>query len=539
MASAPYPTSRTQLSRQELLFLGLTILFWAAFVVVLGKDTSWDFRNYHWYAPYAFLNNRLGLDVAVAHQASYYNPFLDIPFYWLATHTHSWIALASLGAMQGANIVPLYFISREALLPATRKLADQKLAAGALALLALFGALTLSEFGTTYYDNVMSVFVFSGLAVLVVGRDTLRTGAPLRAALVAGLGGLVTGMAMGLKLPEAPFCVGFAAALLALGGTLRQQVTRLIGGGIGGGAGFALFSAWWMLKMKALTGNPLFPYFNDYWHSPLALAAPYRDLRFVPTHFWRELFFPVLFSVDWHVADDLGFQDFRVCIAYFVVIAALTLWAARRQNRDPLVDNRVAPILFAFSAVSYFAWLKFFAIYRYIVALEMLSPLLIVAAVGLFPVSRRARYLVLAALAFAVLVTARSDFLERAPLDDPYIQAAIPPIARPDRTIVVMTGDAPMGFLATQLPPQIPVLRIDGWMVQPRDGTRITRDMKAQVSHLIGAGGDVYLIADATDMARARDALADYNLAIRWTECQQFDTNLVGTYQWCPLARKS
>jgi hypothetical protein len=96
-----------------------------------------------------------------------------------------------------------------------------------------------------------------------------------------------------------------------------------------------------------------------------------------------------------------------------------------------------------------------------------------------------------------------------------------------------------MGFIATQLPPQIPVLRIDGWMVQPRDGTRITRDMKTQVGRLIGAGGDVYLIADATDMARARDALADYNLAIRWTECQQFDTNLVGTYQWCPLARKS
>ena len=102
-----------------------------------------------------------------------------------------------------------------------------------------------------------------------------------------------------------------------------------------------------------------------------------------------------------------------------------------------------------------------------------------------------------------------------------------------------MTGDTPMGFIATQLPPQIPVLRIDGWMVQPRDGTRITRDMKTRVDRHIGQGGDVYLIADATDMARARDALADYHLAIRWTECQQFDTNLVGIYQWCPLARKS
>ena len=135
-------------------------------------------------------------------------------------------------------------------------------------------------------------------------------------------------------------------------------------------------------------------------------------------------------------------------------------------------------------------------------------------------------------------MTARSDFLERAPLDDPYIQAAIPPIARPDRTMVLMTGDAPMGFIATQLPPQIPVLRVDGWMVQPRDGTQITRDMKARVSRQLREGGDLYLIADATDMGRARDALNDYDLAIRWTECQQFDTNLVGDLSMVPACEK-
>ena len=43
----------------------------------------------------------------------------------------------------------------------------------------------------------------------------------------------------------------------------------------------------------------------------------------------------------------------------------------------------------------------------------------------------------------------------------------------------------------------------------------------------------------ATDMDRARTALKEYHLAIRWTECQQFDTNLTGTYQWCPLAKLS
>jgi len=105
--------------------------------------------------------------------------------------------------------------------------------------------------------------------------------------------------------------------------------------------------------------------------------------------------------------------------------------------------------------------------------------------------------------------------------------------------MVVMTGDAPMGFIATTLPPQIPVCRIDGWMVQPRDGTRLTRDMMHRVAAHLQSGGDLYLVADAGDMGRARDALADYRLAIRWPQCQQFDTNLTGTYQWCPIARKS
>ena len=344
---------------------------------------------------------------------------------------------------------------------------------------------------------------------------------------------------MGLKLPEMPFCVGFAAALVVLGGSLRHLTTRLIAGGIGGALGFALFSAWWMLHIKALTGNPLFPYFNDYWHSPLVLAASYRDLRFVPTHFWRELFFPVLFSVDWHVADDLGFQDIRVLVAYLTVIPAILIGLARRQTRDPLVDAGVAMPLFAFAALSYFAWLKMFSIYRYIILLEMLAPLLILAAIGLMPAPRRVRYMILGGLAFAILVTARSDFLERAPLEDPYIQVALPPIPDPDHTMVLMTGDAPMGFIAPALPPQIPILRIDGWMVQPKDGTRITHDMKARVARHLRAGGALYLIADAGDMDRARQALADYHLAIRWTECQQFDTNLIGTYQWCPLGPKT
>ena len=48
----------------------------------------------------------MGIDVVVAHQASYYNPYLDVPFYWLATHTRAWIALAADPAVFGNGATP-------------------------------------------------------------------------------------------------------------------------------------------------------------------------------------------------------------------------------------------------------------------------------------------------------------------------------------------------------------------------------------------------------------------------------------------------
>jgi hypothetical protein len=527
------PSKSSELALQEWLFLGLVIAFWAAFVVALGKDTSWDFRNYHWYVPYAFLNGRMGFDVAVAHQATYYNPFLDIPFYWLATHTHSWIALGLLGAVQGANVVPLYIIARHCV-----RLGERELAAGALALMGVTGALTVSLYGTTYYDNVMSVFILSSLALLVARRDTLKSGTLSSAALIAAGAGFLTGCAMGLKLPEAPFAIGFAAALVALRGDLKHQAVRLAAGGLGGIVGFALFAAYWMLRLDHLTGNPLFPYFNEYFHSTLALAEPYRDTRFIPAHFWRAVFFPILFSIDWHVADDLGFQDIRVGAAYMLAIAATIFAISGRRAKKPLLQADATMPVFAFAGVSYLVWLKLFAIYRYILCLEMLSPLLIAAAIGFLPLTRRAQLVGIAGLFFAILLVARSDFNEREPLGDPYVQVALPPIPHPDRTMIVMTGDGPLGFLAPSIPHQIPLLRIDGWMVQPNDGTRMTKDMQARVWDHLHKNGDVFLIADAYDMTRASDALADYRLAIVWTDCRLFDTNLAGAYQFCPVVPK-
>jgi hypothetical protein len=513
----------------EYAFLAAVILGWAVMVAVAGKDEAWDFKNYHWYIPYAFLNNRMAIDVAVAHQATYYNPFLDIPFYLLATHTHAWFALGVLGAAQGSNIVPLYAIARS--LIAT---AEKRIVAAILSFLCMTGSLTIHLAGTTYYDNVMSVFVLTGLALIITQREQLQRGSLAQGALIAGLAGFAIGSAVGLKLPEAPFALGFAATLLILPGDASHRATRLLAGGLGGVAGVALFAGYWMHKMALLTGNPLFPYFNQYFNSPLALHASYRDMRFLPRSLANQILFPLLFSINWGVADDLPFWDIRVGVAYVVVLATFVILPFRRRPSTSLVAVEVAAALIAFSAVSYVAWLKVFAIYRYILLLEILAPILIAACIALWPLSQRSRYVICSVLLLLSIGTMRTSIAGRMPATDPYIQVSIPPIVRPDKTMILMTGETPMGYLAPSFPAQIPIVRIDGWMIQPTDGSKLTIETRKRVNAYTG---DLYVVFNNFEAARNRDALKVYGLAIDAPKCRNVISNLGGAYRFCPVVR--
>ena len=520
-----------RLSPSELAFLGASLLIWTAYVVWLGKDTSWDFRNYHWYIPYQLLNDRLSIDIAVAHQGSYYNPLSDVPFYWLAMHTTSWFAIAVLGLFQAANIIPMYLIARSSL-----QLADKELAAGTLAFFGMTGGMTLTLYGTHYYDNVLSLFTLTSLAILIIRREEMATGSLLSVAKWCALAGFLTGCTAGLKLPMAPFAMGFAGALLAGGGSRKHIATRLAAGGLGGVTGFLACAGFWMWKMQVLTGNPLFPYFNDVFKSPMALISPYRDMRFLQYGFWNKLTYPIRFSIDYRVADDIPYDDIRIGIAYVVLIATAVIWAIGKRSKEPLFEPKAARIAFVFVAVAYFFWLKLFAIHRYILQMEMLAPILIAMAVGLWPLPRKVRLVTIGILFFFALLFTRSEHLEGAPLGDPYIQADLPKIENPVKTMVVMTGDAPLGFIASSLPPEVPVLRIDGWMMQPEDGSYLTKEMRRRVAAHQGA---LFLIADAYDMGRASAAVVDYGLAIDWQKCRIFTTNLTGAYQWCPLLRRN
>ena len=159
--------------------------------------------------------------------------------------------------------------------------------------------------------------------------------------------------------------------------------------------------------MYHLTGNPLFPYFNQYFESPLVAGANFRDTRFLPARFENS---PALSAAVLHRLAGHQRSALRRCARGAGLCDGdfdrdrLGDLASRRRNHwcRPTPPVRCSPL----PASSYAAWLSFFAIYRYILSLEMLAPILIVAAIGLWPLKRGTQLsLIGVALLFAIVNT--------------------------------------------------------------------------------------------------------------------------------------
>src|ERR1700688_351004 len=113
-----YDSEMIATTRSMRLLFAAPILF-GLVSVLIGQDTNWDLRNYHWYNPYALLNGRFDLDIAPAGLQSFFSPLLDIPWFILGRALPALLIGFLLGAVHSANLILIYFISAR-LLPSLK-----------------------------------------------------------------------------------------------------------------------------------------------------------------------------------------------------------------------------------------------------------------------------------------------------------------------------------------------------------------------------------------------------------------------------------
>ena len=498
--------------------------------LALGKAANWDFLNYHWYNPHALLHGRLDMDMAVAHHATFYNPLLDVPFYLAAQHLPGWLAGFLLATVQGLNFSLLCLLAY-AVLPLDND-RHRFTAAFLVALAGLGGAGAFGQIGESAGDNLASLGIFAMLLLLVRQWQCLGAGTLWPALITATAGGLLGGLAVGSKLTMAIYALGFGSILFFLPGRLPRRLLLLVAFGLGGTAGFALTAGPWMLHLWRVTGNPLFPYFNDLFRSPLLSEASFRDTRFLPQTLGDRLLFPLLFSLNSFRVAEFFFRDIHIGVLYLLAPLALLAPLLSRGRGGEGTDPRHT-FLFLGAALSYLLWLKMFAIYRYLIVLEMLSPLLITLALHRLTWSRRA-WLLTAGLVLLVCQLAVSVEDSRKPWDARFVAVQVPAIDNPANSMVLMTGFEPMAYVIPSFPQGIPFIRIQGYLAGP-GGTesRYVGEMRRRVSAF---RGDLLVLLHPGEEAAGRQALSAFGLRLAEGSCREVTSNIGPALRLCRVA---
>ena len=509
--------------------LGLVLLNLA-----MGQDANWDLRNYHWYNAYSFLNGRFFFDVVPAQTPSFYNPTLDVPFFLLGNAVPAPVAYSVLALVQALNFVLLFALAH-AVLRIDRPMV-KVWAAAAIALAGVAGGGNLSQIGTTFHDNTVSLGVFGAMLLVVRQWDRITSGPASSALGMAFLAGVLAGTAMGLKQPSVIYCIGVCFAFAVVPVAPKRRFLLVLSCGLGIVAAVALLSGHWMWFLWETHGNPIHPYYNHIFKSPLGAISDYKDLHYHPKTALDRLTLPFRFSIDPEIVGEIVFRDFRIVTLYVVLpVAALVSLITPRRPSAPLSAPGPTRWLLTVIALSYAAWAWMFCIYRYAVPIEMLAPLGIVLALGLLPLSPKLRWSAVALILAVLQATTvwgtwgRSDWARNV------VEFNMPAIPDPDHTMVLIGGYQPVGHLIPAFPPQIPFVRLQSNFVQPDSTDNGYSEVLRR--RVMEHHGDYFMIATVPDTDIAADAAAFYGLTLDWDSCQILHNNLGEPHSFCAVRR--
>lgn len=505
------------------LVLAAAPVVFGAIALWLGQDTSWDLRNYHLYNPFAFLNDRMGHDVAVAHVATYYNPLMYLPFYAAVTSLPPQGVGFLLGFIPALNLFPIYGITRSVVvLSSTTKTAWFCLSLSAVAML---GAINLAEIGTSFGDNILSLPVLTAIWLIVHFRQRICAAVGLGWP-VAAAAGLLAGSALGLKQPFAVYSVGIYAALFGLPAPFRRRFWIAFIFGLGVLAGTALTGGFWLLEMWERFQSPLFPYFNDIFRSPWGALGSYRDDRFIPTTLVMGLLFPFWLNVDPMQVGEVGFRDLRFPLLYVLLLLMLGRMLMRRLHRSGSTDspsaNRPAmtPFFIIFMVVAFILWMKLFAVYRYAIVCEFLAPLTVFLVLEALLQNGRQRVKIALGCMVFLLVTLAPGNWGRRPWTSDYFDVRLPELAQTRMAVVLSAGHEPMAYLIPFFPAEVRFLRIQGFVTGPSPNLNETDRLMMRI--LAGHTGPVMVLYKNFEEGHALKALEFYGLEVDRTACESF-----------------
>ena len=519
--------------------------------IMLGQDANWDLRNYHFYNPYSFIYNRMDFDALPSQVANFYNPLLYVPYYFAVSLLPPKVVGFLLGWIQGLNF-PLLLAIASRMAPSKKddknSIWKQVSICFGISLVGMLGAANISELGTMFSDNLLSILILSSLLIILSAmRHLLFSIWRIRLGIVIGAG-FLAGAAIGFKQPTAIYAIGLCAAFFALKAPFVNRFFLSFFYGIGVLSGIAASGGYWLHEMWVRFKNPLFPYFNLLFQSPMATIGDYRDTRYLPENIGEAVISPFFFGFAPYEFSEVAFRDLRIPLLYVLLLALLVnrfvegvSCQSQQQapQTDPVSDSALR-FLLAFGVFSYLTWLKTFAIFRYALVIEMLAPLGIWLILECMIRSRIAKHTVAVASMLAILTTLSPADWGRVSWGEDFFGAKLPVIEKPEDTLVIMAGSDPSSYLVPLFPKAVRFVRIQSYFTGPsRHPNGYDRLMENIVSKHTGP---IYILYRSYENLGAIFALNAYGLDLKSDSCQSFkphiESNLIYPLYFCAVSKR-
>ncbi len=522
---------------QEFFYISILVIIavccglFSAFYV--GQDIGWDFRNYHYYNGYSWLHGRLATDLFPAGLQTCFNPLLDTLYYLGLTTLPHRVVYFLLGFFPTLNAVVLFYI--------TRLFLHDRLASLLITCLGLSSVWFLSELGTVYEDNIVTLPVLLALfCLLSVWPEFSRSPSPSRSALLKILlAGVFAGVGCGAKLVMAPCIPALWLVLFCVPGSPAQKLS--VSSIFACGVVFSLLVCCgpWLFQVWDLYGNPLFPQFNQFFHSPYTeMKEAVRDTRFLPRTTLQWFFYPIFFSRQPDLIHASTAEWNGLLLFLLAPVAAVRFGFSLLKSKRSLFEQDISTqrifILSLFLFFGYLFWQRIFSVYRYLIPLEILFPLaLVLLYKNVFNIKiYRAFFLVFFSTAAPLVST--DIFAHNGKTTQFHVDIA--ELSSAD-TGVVFLGGQPLAWL-------IPFLNRTSPFIQLQPNFPPSAEYWALGEAIIDkTKGKSYLLVDATEEAAAfNKLLARYHRRVELDRCKKYSPLAAGAAfpcQVCPVVKEA
>ena len=225
-------------------------------------------------------------------------------------------------------------------------------------------------------------------------------------------------------------------------------------------------------------------------------------------------------------------------IIYLLGVAVLTgtaaRWAFNKETSQSTTSAVAAKGLIIFFVCSYIAWQMLFSIYRYLLPLELLAPVVIVILFGWLLTNRNHALAASAAVLVLIGASVRPSDWGRVPWGPQFVQVQLPDLALSGAT-VVMTSIRPMAYVVPAFPPDARFIRIDGNFF-----AALTQHAQQEITTMLALPASaIFLITSSDTVETSATLLKHYSLRMINGSCQPLVTNLDQGLVFCQLDREA